>query len=226
MGVSREEWAARVAAIEDAPRVRKEPITVGRILDASLRLVEADGFDALTMRRVAAALGTGAGSLYAHVRNKAELDDLLIAELCRKVTVPEPDPASWRAQIMDICRELRDQFLRYPGISRAALVAAPDSLDALRVSEGMLAILLAAGISPKSAAWAIDAAFLYISAYCYEAAVHQRPDAEEIVVRYAMLPKDRFPNTVAQAREITSGEGHDRFDFTLDLLLRGLGTQR
>jgi hypothetical protein len=36
------------------------------------------------------------------------------------------------------------------------------------------------------------------------------------------LPADRFPHTVAYAWELTSGDGHDRFDFTLDLLLRGL----
>lgn len=37
-----------------------------------------------------------------------------------------------------------------------------------------------------------------------------------------MLPEDRFPNTIAYARELSAGEGHDRFDFTLRLLLQGL----
>ncbi|MEX3105877.1 MULTISPECIES: hypothetical protein [unclassified Streptomyces] len=47
-------------------------------------------------------------------------------------------------------------------------LAGLDSLDALRLSEGMLTILLAAGVPARSAAWAIDAAFLYVSAYCFE----------------------------------------------------------
>ena len=235
-GVSRDQWAAQIAAFDGTrtpPRVRKAPITVDRILDAAFRLVEAEGFDALTMRRVAAALDTGPGSLYAHVRNKAELDDLLVGSLSARVILPAPDPARWSAQIIDVCRQLRDQYFRYPGISRAALSAAPNSLETLRVNEGMLAILLAGGLPPRTAAWAIDAALLYVAAYSFEASLRRDPvtdldgrvlDRAERIERFEMLPVTRFPNTVAYARELTSGDGHDRFDFALDLLLRGLVT--
>jgi AcrR family transcriptional regulator len=231
--VSRDQWAAQIAALDEtrsASRSRRAPITAGRIVDAALQLVEAEGFDALTMRRVAAALQASPGALYAHVRDKAELDDLMIGELCSRVTLPMPDPAQWRAQAIDVCRQLRDQYLRYPGISRAALAAAPHSLDTLRINEGMLAILLAGGVSPQSAGWAIDAAFQYIGAYSVvslrrhpaEDADGRVVDRAEIIERFRMLPPNRFPNMVAYARELTSGEGHDRFDFTLGLLLGGL----
>ena len=62
---SREEWATQIAALEqqDTAPARKEPITVDRILTTALRLVETEGFDARTMRRVAAALDTGPASL-------------------------------------------------------------------------------------------------------------------------------------------------------------------
>jgi AcrR family transcriptional regulator len=231
---SREHWAEQIAALDGASartRTRKAPLTVERIVDAAFRLVEAEGFDALTMRRVAAALQTGPASLYAHVRNKAELDDLLIGELCSRVTLPVPDPARWREQIVDVCGQLRDQYLRYPGISRAAFAAVPTSVDALRFSEGMFAILLAGGVPPQSAAWADDAIFLYIGAYCLEASQTLSPstgtdrrvvDRAELVARFEMLPVDRFPNTVAYAKELTAGVGHERFAFALDLLLRGL----
>lgn len=233
---SRDRWAAKIAALDDTqstPPSRKEPITVARIVEAAFRLVEAEGFEALTMRRVAAALQTGPASLYAHVRNKAELDDLLIGELCASVKLPAPDAAQWKAQIIDVCQQLRDHYLRYPGISRAALAAVPDSVETLRIGEGMLAILLAGGISPQSAAWASDAAFLYVSAYSFEASLRQPRkegtdgrifDRAELIERFRMLPANRFPNTIAYARELTSGDGHERFDFTLDLLLRGLST--
>jgi AcrR family transcriptional regulator len=231
--VSRDRWAAQIAALDDggiASRSRKAPITVGRIVDVALQLVEAEGFDALTMRRVAAALQTGPASLYAHVRNKAELDDLLIGELCARVTLPTPDSGHWVAQIIDVCRQMRDQYLRYPGISRAALAAVPNSLDTLRIAEGMLAILLAGGVPPQPAAWAIDAAFLYVSAYSLEVSLRLHPeqdtdgrlDRAELIERFQMLPANRFPNTVTYARELTSGDDHERFDFTLELLLRGL----
>lgn len=232
--VSRDQWAAQIAALDGPPtaaRARKAPLTAGRIVDVAFELVEAEGFDALTMRRVAAALQTGAASLYAHVRNKAALDDLLIGALCSRVVLPTPDAAQWRAQLVDVCRQLRDQYLRYPGISRAALATAPTSLDTLRIQEGMLAILLAAGVSPQDAAWTTDAALLYVAAYSFEASLRRDPasdsdgrvlDRAETIERFRMLPTSRFPHTVAYAQELASGDGHDRFDFTLDVLVRGL----
>ena len=229
---SRDEWAAQIAALDGVPtasRSRREPITAGRIVQAALQIVEAEGYDALTMRRVASALQASPGALYAHVRDKAQLDDLMIGELCSRVTLPVPDPPQWRAQAIDVCRQLRDQYLRYPGISRAALATTPNSLDALRINEGLLAILQGGGVSLRSAVWVIDAAFLYIAAYSI-VSLRRRPredadgrvvDRAELIERFRMLPPDRFPITVAHPEELTSGEGHDRFDFTLDLLFKG-----
>ena len=233
---SRDEWAAQIAALDGTPapsRARREPLTVDRIVEASLQIVEAEGFDALTMRRVASALQASPGALYAHVRDKAELDDLMIGELCSRVTLPTPDPGQWRTQAIDVCQQLRDQYLRYPGISRAALATAPHSLDTLRINEGMLAILQVAGGSLQSAAWAIDAAFLYIAAYSVVSLRRQpQEDADgrvlnrdEVMERFRMLPADRFPITSGHPEELTSGEGHDRFDFTLALLFGSLTPQ-
>lgn len=230
---SRDQWAAQIAALDavpSAPPARREPVTAGRIVDAALQLVEAEGYDALTMRRVAAVLRVSAGALYVHVRDKAALDDLMIGELCSRITLPEPDPAQWPAQILDVCRQMRDLYLRYPGIAHAALESTPQSLDALRIYEGLFAILLAAGAAPQCAAWAIDGAFQYISAYSLvwlrrapqTAAVGPVVESAEVIERFMMLPADRFPNTVAHAREVTSGEGHDRFDFAVGQLFRGL----
>jgi AcrR family transcriptional regulator len=234
---SRDQWAAQIAAL-DSPQIpsrpRKEPVTPARIVNAALELVQAEGFDALTMRRVATVLEVTPGALYVHVRDKAELDDLMIGELCSRVTVPAPDPARWKPQTLDVCRQLRDLYLRYPGISRAVLATTPHSLDTLRINEGLLAILMAAGASPRSAAWATDAAFLYISAYSVvslrrpsgEDADGQVFDRAELIERFKMLPPDRFPITVEYAEELTFGDGHERFDSTLGLLFDGLIPQR
>jgi AcrR family transcriptional regulator len=227
--------AARHAQPPAAPAEqarRKLPITVGRITDAALEVVATEGYDALTMRSVAGVLDTGPASLYAHVVNKADIDELIIGRLCAQLTLPEPDPAAWRAQILDVCAQIRDQYLKYPGISRAALAMAATNLDVLRVNEGMLAILLAGGIEPQAAAWAIDALSLYVGAYALETALvtqrQSRPDdgwvvsRDELVRRFTALPADRFPQTRRYAAELTSGTGHERFDFTLSLIVDNL----
>jgi AcrR family transcriptional regulator len=213
----------------------KKPITVEGIISTAFAIVAEEGYRALTMRRVAAALETGPSSLYAHVVNKEDLDELLIGRLCAAIDLPEPDPATWRQQIIDVSTQLRDQYLRYPGISRAALAVAPSNLDTLRVSEGMLAILLAGGIDPQAAAWAVDSLTLYVNAYSLEISLVNRPvshgdggwvvSRDELLRRYAALP-GTFPHTKRYAAEITAGTGHDRFDFTIGLMIDGLANRR
>jgi AcrR family transcriptional regulator len=227
---------------------RRPPITVERITDAALVIVAESGYDALTMRSVASALGTGPASLYAHVVNKADLDELVIGRLCSEIVLPEPVPGRWQEQITEVCVQLRDQYLRYPGISRAALAMDVTDLDVLRVNEGMLAILIAGGVEPRVAAWVIDALFLYVGAYAMDVAVaaagseagpgagaaseagavavaesgdHRFGEAgrAELVARFSALPEERFPNIRQYAAELTSGTGHERFDFTVDLML-------
>lgn len=214
------------------PRRRKAPITVDQVVDTALAVIATEGYEALTMRRLAGVLDTGPASLYAHVVNKADLDELLIGRLCAELVLPTPDPASWREQIRGVCTQIRDQYLKYPGISRAALAMAPTDVETLRVSEGMLAILLAGGVTPQAAAWAVDALLLYVAAYCLEASiVRQRSahddaawvlDRDELLRRFTALPADTFPHTTRYAAELTAGEGHDRFDFTLALMIDGL----
>jgi AcrR family transcriptional regulator len=230
--------AARHAQPAPAPGQqtrRKAPITVGRITDAALEVVATQGYDALTMRSVAGVLDTGPASLYAHVVNKSDIDELIIGRLCARLELPEPDPATWREQILDVCAQLRDQYLKYPGISRAALAMVVTNLDVLRVNEAMLAILLAGGIEPQTAAWAIDALSLYVAAYALEISlvaqrqsepedgwVVSRDERDELVRRFTALPAERFPQTRRYAAELTSGTGHERFDFTLSLIVDNL----
>jgi AcrR family transcriptional regulator len=219
------------ASAAQQPR-RKPPITVAKITDAALEVVADQGYDSLTMRSVAGLLNTGPASLYAHVVNKADLDELIIGRLCANIELPEPDPATWREQILNVCTQIRDQYQRYPGISRAALAMAPTNLDVLSVNETMLAILLVGGIRPQTAAWAIDALLLYVSAYALELSMvtvrRALPDADwvvdrdELTRRFTALPVDRFPQTRRHAAELTSGQGHERFDFTLRLIVENL----
>lgn len=201
---------------------RKKPITVDAIIETALRIIEREGYDALTMRRVASALETGPASLYAHVVNKEDLDDLLIGRLCAEIDLPQPNSRIWRTQAISVCSQIRDQYLRYPGISRAALAVVPTNTETLRVSEGMLGILLAGGVDPQTAAWAIDALLLYVNAFCLETSLRAaHVGGDQTMRRLAALP-DTFPHTKSHAAELTSGTPADRFDFTLNLILAGL----
>ncbi|SFW92130.1 TetR/AcrR family transcriptional regulator [Amycolatopsis australiensis] len=225
----RQRRAARHAPDPASATPRKPPITPDRITDAALQVIATEGYDALTIRRVAAVLGTGPSSLYAHIVSKEDLDDLIIGRLCAGIRLPEPDPARWRAQVLEVYAQLRDVYLAYPGVSRAALAMVPTHLETLRVSEGILAILLAGGIDPQTAAWALDSLTLYVCAYALERSLVQKRQRDqddswvlgrdELIERFSALPADRFPHTRRHAAELTSGTGHDRFEFTIGLII-------
>jgi AcrR family transcriptional regulator len=211
---------------------RKRPITVDAIIETSFGIVEREGYGALTMRRVASALETGPASLYAHVVNKDDLDDLLIGRLCAEIEFPAPDPRAWREQIISVCTQIHDQYLRYPGISLAALAVVPTNLETLRVNEGLLGIVLAGGADPQTAAWTVDALLLYVNAFCLETSLIDRhvdqqgraASRDELLRRFAALP-GTFPYTKRYAAELTSGTALDRFEFTLNLIMDGLGNR-
>ena len=126
---------------------RKPPITVDRITDAALEVVATQGYEALTMRSVATLLGHRSRLA---VRARGQQGRPRRADHRPPVQPAGPArarPGDVARADLDVCAQLRDQYLKLPGISRAALAMVVTDLDVLRVNEGMLAILLAGGVS-------------------------------------------------------------------------------
>ncbi|WP_433724145.1 TetR/AcrR family transcriptional regulator [Actinoplanes sp. CA-051413] len=217
------------------PRPAKAPLSQDEIVDAGLRIVLEEGIEAVSMRRLAAVFDTGASSLYAHVANKEELLHLMFDRICGQVEVLAPDPEHWQEQIKEMCRRGHALMAKYNDIARAALATVPSGPNALRMSEAMLAIMLAGGVPPQVAAWSLDRLFLYIVADAYENSLHQLNLVEgqstreyfdtfvgQLTDYYTNLPADRFPNIRAHAAVLTAGSGDERFEFGLDMLIDGL----
>ena len=213
----------------------RPPLSQEQIVNAGIRIVTEEGIDAVSMRRIAAVFNTSASSLYSHVASKEELLQLMFDQICADVQVPEPEPARWQEQIKELARAGRDLMAKHNDIARAALATVPSGPNALRLSEAMLAIMLAGRVQPQIAAWSLDRLFLYIVTDAYESSLHQQKIAEggtsgeywnnfvsQLTEFYESLPADRFPNIRANARILTSGDGEQRFELGLDLLVDGL----
>src|SRR5580700_8218103 len=74
------------------------------IVDAALRIIDTEGLDAVSMRRIAQDLGTGAASLYAHVADKEELLDLVVDQIMGEMVavhgaLAPADTRDWQEQI-------------------------------------------------------------------------------------------------------------------------------
>src|SRR4051812_49645631 len=89
------------------PAREKRPLTRDAIVEAALALLERDGLQGLSMRRLAQELGTGAASLYWHVGDKEELLSLMLDRIVGEAEVIEPDPENWQEQVKEMLRATR-----------------------------------------------------------------------------------------------------------------------
>ncbi|MER8101356.1 helix-turn-helix domain-containing protein [Kitasatospora sp. NPDC094016] len=133
------------------PRRQRPGLTTGSVVAAAHRVIERDGIDALTMRAVAAELGTAAASLYRHV---ADRDSLLLAVLEEvaaglPVAVPGASPA---ARLLRRLLDAHDFMAGHAWVPHILIRGELVAENALPFSDACLADLMAAGLPPARAA--------------------------------------------------------------------------
>jgi len=215
----------------DAPAARI-PLTRGAILDAALRVLDSDGMEGLSMRRVAEELHTGPASLYWHVRNKDELLQLLFERVAEEVVLPEPDPAHWQEQGRELARQMRATMNRHRDIARISLGRIPSGPAIARLGEWLFALLRPAGIPDRVIAYVGDLFGLYIGAFAFEESLGLASPTgedlppEQIVAMFRgyveSLPPEHFPNVRGAADLLFDTDIDARFEFGLDVIIRGL----
>jgi AcrR family transcriptional regulator len=206
-------------------RLSREAIT-----EAALALVDADGLEALSMRRVAERLDVQASALYGHVSGKQELIQLLLDRVAVEVEIPEPDPARWQEQLKEFARGARRAFGAHRDLAGAILANIPTGPNMLVLTDRVLALLRASGLPRQAVAYAADLLPQYITASVYEESLfaqrlEREPDYfDRIGAYFRAAPPERFPALADLVDEVMSpGEGPDaRFEFGLDVLVRGL----
>lgn len=137
------------------------------IVAAALKVIEVDGGDALTMRRVADEIGVSASALYGYVANKEELVQLLLEQIIGEIPMPAAD-VSWQEAIKVFAREMLGIFQRHPGVAALTMGRVPFGPNLLAGGEYLLAQLRAGGIPDQVAAFVGDLGSLYVGAVAYE----------------------------------------------------------
>jgi len=212
----------------------RPPLSRQIIVEAALRVLDRDGLDGLSMHRVAQEVGTGAASLYWHVRNKDELLQLLSERLYDEVVLPRPNPARWRAQLRAVARQLRDVAHRHPDSARITLGRLPSGPTLARFSEWLFELLAPLGVPDRQIAYFADLLNLYVGAFAFEESLGlASPTGEDLPFEQIVamlrtyllsLPGERFPYVQRAIDDLFAGGHDERFAFGLDLLLRGLST--
>lgn len=138
------------------------PLSRARIIGAAMRVVERDGVEVLTMRRLADEIGTAPMSLYRHVADKREVLMELLEVVSRQITdrplSASPDP---RSRLIDTVAEVYQVLETNRWVVQAVLAVEELPPSALRLSEHMFAAMRAAGLDERTAAAAHTAIWHY-----------------------------------------------------------------
>lgn len=220
--------APRSRSTRDRPA--KAPLSEAVVVDAGLRILQRDGLDAVTMRRVATELDTGPASLYVYVDGRDGLCRAMLNRVVAAVPLETPDPQRWREQLHALLGGLLAALDAHPGIARASLADVPTGEHALRMIDTLLGTLRAGGIDGRPAAWAAHALLMLVTTSAIETATYReregaRSEAEllpRIGEALAALPTERFPHLTALSPELARGDTSARVAFTVDTLVDGL----
>ncbi|MFC4059261.1 TetR/AcrR family transcriptional regulator C-terminal domain-containing protein [Planomonospora corallina] len=145
------------------PRTAKSPtLSRGQIVRAAMELLDAEGVDALSMRRLGAKLGSGATSLYWHVANKDELLELVMDEVYGEVPLPDPELSGWQDAAVRFAYGLREALLKHPWA--IPLISTRPSIgpNAMRLSTRMAATFEQAGFTGMTLDYASTALLSHV----------------------------------------------------------------
>jgi len=201
------------------------------VVAQAMALADAEGLEALTIRRLATELGVTPMALYWHFRNKEELLTGLAEQLWSEIDTDLDPAAPWPAQLRGLLESLIHVLRAHPSASELLIVGEKQSTAALEANEAALEVLHRAGFDPRHAS-AIARSALWTGLMLAMAEPGRDPSMDEAertehqrrkMVSLAMLPPDRYPRLVEAAVPLTACDDPDfHYQFGIDLFLHGV----
>lgn len=209
----------------------KRRLTRETVLQAALDLVDAEGLEALSMRRLGQALDRDPMGLYRYAANRADLLDGITELVFNELAIFPQDP-DWQAQLRRIAHDLRILALRHPNVV-PLLVTRPLStplglrpLGTLRPLEQILGLLIEAGFAPNDALHVYRAYYGFLYGHILNELQEFIVDPEENVALLRLglhrLPAREFPHLRELAPVLADYDGAAELDEGISILLSGL----
>src|SRR6266536_987187 len=229
-GGSRPLWFQPPMATED----RRPPLTRERVVAEALTIIALEGVGALTMRTLAARLQVVPGALYRHVRNKEQLQDLVLDGVLAEVDCTVEASLPWTEQIKVLAHRLREVLEDHPGVAGLLQLRDPLGPHSLAVAEAFLRPLQAAGFPKREAGLAFFLVIDYTTGFAVsrppisinEQRVRDQATRSQLHECYRSLPADRFPALRALGEHVWVDNRDERFTAGLDVLIDGLQRAR
>ena len=214
---------------------RSVRLTRDAIIDCATTLADAEGLEAVTIRRLAQENGVTPMAMYWHFNDKESLLDGLAEHLVAAVKLPEPAVGEWDEQLREILVAFLAAIRPHPALAGLALRRILVAEPGLRLAERVLELLRQAGFGPAQAAkvgtFLLCAVITLVVGDPLPAMVSGEPDfAAAMRRKQAMLQAldpERYPNVIAAAPAIVScRDDDDYFDLNIDLLVQGVRGSR
>lgn len=129
--------------------MRRGTLSRSLIVKTALDLIDTHGMEALSMRRLASAVGCEAMSLYKHVPDKQALLESVVEHVLAGFRPPDPT-SGWEGRLIHVADELRRMALAHPHVFPLIATRFPTTTDALAPVEATLAALCDAGLSDEA----------------------------------------------------------------------------
>ncbi|MBN8994700.1 MAG: TetR/AcrR family transcriptional regulator C-terminal domain-containing protein [Rhizobiales bacterium] len=202
-------------------RAYKAPLSRDRIEEAAAEMIEAEGLEAFSIRRLAAALGYEAMSIYHYFPSKAHLFDALLDRMVASMAIA-PAELPWLERLRITARSYRDAALRRPQFFKFAAIHRMNTPTGLAYLEALLAIFRDAGFDAETAARAFRALGYYVSGAGLDEAVGyaKGPSAAEPVP--ADVAARAYPLITAANPYFREGVRDATFDLGFEMMLEGI----
>ena len=208
---------------------QREKLTRERVVEAALLVMDTEGLEAVSMRRVARELGVEAMSLYNHVRDKDDLLEGICSRVMSEYRISDAG-VTWLDTARSAAGEWRRVLKQHPNvITLFAEHRGPLSdLGALEPMDHALGIIRQAGLSDRDATQVFNVFGGFIMGFVlmevgqmFGAGTLDKkfPDPLEAL---QMIPGERLPNLVAVIPHMAECDPDEQFGLGLDLLLAGM----
>ncbi len=215
-----------------APRSRRErpakpALTYEGIVATSVRLMEAEGLQRVTMRRLAQELDTGPASLYVYVANTAELHAAILEVLLGAVDLaPATAGGDWRDRLAAVLNSYTQVLFEHPSLAQSALVARPSGPNYLALVEALLALLHEGQVPDAQAAWGVDVLLQVATATAAEQSTRDRSsdaEAENRALARTLreVSADTHPRIAALGPQLLSGPPEARLAWIFRAVING-----
>jgi AcrR family transcriptional regulator len=186
------------------PGSRRPRFSRAQIAAVAFDIADQEGFDAVSMRRVATELNAGTMTLYNYVRTKDDLLALMHDALMAKVLVPDEElPTGWRAALTAIARRTHAALVRHPW-AIASLQGTQFGPNAMRHFEQYLAAVADTGLDTRTTFDLLTLVNSYVTGNALITTESRQrgdtdPEAVKIAVEFglALLQTGEFPHTAA-----------------------------